>query len=154
MLVRHLARVCLFAGILWGCANEEPGAHSESDVSDATDTVDDAHLVETDADATLATDPEATSDSEAMTDSELDVERDPLIDAQTDTAPPCEMGNTASDNGCPCETHRLQCCWGGVHIECVAPPGESYSAWTEVHDADWNCDEFPDCEDFEGVPPP
>lgn len=71
-----------------------------------------------------------------------------------DSGPACRMGEYLRNNGCPCDTNLLQCCWGSSHMECTVPPDQLFGEWGEVYDANWNCDELPDCEDFEGVPPP
>jgi len=145
----HLRAVgVLFLALnIGGCVDEEP---IDESTDTSTDDASDDPGTYGDAETTSASDAELDSVESADGEFGRDIGSDSIGDADNT----CNMGATSSDDGCPCETHRLQCCWAGLHIECVAPPGQSYSYWGEVHDADWNCDEYPDCEDFEGVPAP
>lgn len=151
---------CFITASVIGCAEEEidfelRDATTDADHdTDASDSELDGVLHDAVDDSSDSSDAEDAAGSDAIADGAATGDVPPDADSGSDGAEPCTMGVTPSEGGCPCETHLLQCCWGGLHIECVAPPGETYSAWIEVHDADWNCDEYPDCEDFEGVPPP
>jgi len=134
--------------MLVGCVDEDPDTTGDEDVTDVSDTVDAAPRA--DADPGSTTDADATPSVDATTDAASDADHD----ASTDSGETCTMGEYLRYNGCPCDTNLQQCCWGTIHMECSVPPGQLLGTWGEVHDANWNCDEYLDCEDFEGVPGP
>lgn len=150
MSYRHPSRTALAIMVvltLGSCTEED----SIPDADDARDTsVVDARERDTegDLDGSGGSEIDANDSSPGLDGSDIEIAE------ADDSGPACAMGEYLRNNGCPCDTNLLQCCWGGRHMECSVPPNQPFGAWGEVHDADWSCEEIPDCEDFEGVPPP